>query len=267
MIPRIIHYCWFGRNPLPESAQKCIASWKKYCPGYVIKEWNERNVDIQSSDYMKEAYEEEAWGFVPDVARLQIVYDFGGIYLDTDVELLKPLDSLLENEGFVGIEKNEGCSTKYIALGLGFGAVKSNKSVGMLLSDYKKRHFRNIDGTLNRIPAPKLQAELFVKMGFNQKDFCQKIQGITVYSSEYFCPVSYKSNNLCITNHTYSIHHYSGFWLSEEEKMLSSMRKKVYSRFGCFSGAVWKLCRVGVEIKQRGVAQTIQLIKKKCTGK
>ena len=108
-IPKKIHYCWFGRNPLPESAKKCIESWKKYCPEYEIIEWNEDNFDLTENRYAREAYEQKKWAFVSDYARLKIVYEQGGIYMDVDVELIKPLDELTELDGYMGFEKEIRC--------------------------------------------------------------------------------------------------------------------------------------------------------------
>lgn len=106
-IPKKIHYCWFGRNPLTESAKKCIESWKKYCPEYEIIEWNENNFDLTENRYAREAYEQKKWAFVSDYARLKIVYEQGGIYMDVDVELIKPLDELTELDGYMGFEKRD----------------------------------------------------------------------------------------------------------------------------------------------------------------
>lgn len=122
MIPKKIHYCWFGRNPLPELAVRCIESWKKYCPDYEIIEWNEDNYDINKISYVKEAYQARKWAFVTDYVRLDVVNQYGGIYLDTDVELLKSLDPLLKYKSFFGMEEG-----KFIATGLGFGAEKGTK--------------------------------------------------------------------------------------------------------------------------------------------
>ena len=124
MIPKIIHYCWFGGNEIPENDKKCIESWKKYCPDYKIIRWDESNYDYKKNSYMREAYEAKKWGFVPDYARLDIIYNYGGIYLDTDVELLKSLDEILDCEGFFGFE-----SENLVNLGLGFGAVKGNEII------------------------------------------------------------------------------------------------------------------------------------------
>ena len=147
MIPKIIHYCWFGGNPLPPSAEKCIESWKKFCPDYEIRRWDESNYDITKNQYMQEAYQCKKWGFVPDYARLDIIYDHGGIYLDTDVEIIKTFDELLDCVAFGGVEQE----SPYVALGLGFGAEKGNDIIRQLRDKYDELHFME-DGQMNLTP-------------------------------------------------------------------------------------------------------------------
>lgn len=253
-IPRVIHYCWFGNSPISENARKCIESWKKYCPNYTIMEWNEKNVDISSVDYMREAYEEKAWGFVPDVARLQIVYRYGGIYLDTDVEIVRPLDPLLEHEAFMGLEDG-----KDVALGLGFGAEPGHPLIGSLMRDYDSRHFRNSDGTLNRIPGPGLQAPFFLEHGLEPSDKKQTICGAVIYPSEFFCPQSFKTGILTLTENTYSIHHYDGSWLTEEERQRILWRCRIYQTCGSFAPLVWLMARVKYKIEEVGLLGTVRL--------
>lgn len=262
MIPKKIHYCWFGGNPLPESAQKCIASWKKYCPDYEIIEWNEKNVDVSSVAYMKEAYEEKAWGFVPDVARLQIIFNNGGIYLDTDVEIVRPFDNLLLHEAFAGIEKtNNG---NYVALGLGFGAEKGSDFVSALLKEYETLHFKNADGTTNRVASPTLQSNIMRAMGFNGKDENQEISGAVIYSSKYFCPLSYTTGILNLDKCSYSIHHYMASWLTQDERDRLMQRHNIYKKYGSFLGsAVWNLFRFKDKVKKIGFFNTIKLLVKK----
>ena len=141
MIPKVIHYCWFGGNPMPKLAKKCIKSWKKYLPDYEIIEWNESNFDINCCNYVKEAYQEQKFAYVSDYARLKIIYDNGGIYLDIDVEIIKPLDDLLKYDSFFGFENPE-----FIATGLGFGAVKHNKIVKQMMDEYGNNHY-HIEGS------------------------------------------------------------------------------------------------------------------------
>jgi len=229
MIPKVIHYCWFGGGPLPELAEKCIASWKKYCPDYEIKRWDETNVDISSIDYMREAFEEKAWAFVSDVAKLQVIFERGGIYLDTDVEVVRPLDDLLQNSAFVGIE-----DSKRITVGLGFGAEAGHQLIGELLNDYRTRHFRREDGTLDRTPAPALQYPYFVKNGFDGKNVKQAVLGATIYPTEYFCPMSNKTGIITLTENTYSIHHFAASWFTEDEQECKQIRRQSYR-----SGEFW----------------------------
>lgn len=259
MIPKIIHYCWVGGNPLPESALKCIESWKKYCPNYEIKEWNESNIDIFNNNYMREAYEEKNWGFVPDVARLQIIYNNGGIYLDTDVEIIKSFDDLLDNEAFIGFE-----SSKHVNLGLGFGAEKNNAVIKSLLEEYENLHFRNADGTLNRTPSPVIQTKTLVKLGLQQKNMFQNILGARIYPQEYFNPITYKTGICKITKNTYSIHHYDGSWNTEEEKKLLELRYKTIEKYGVhFGEVVWKISRGIESIRKIGFKNTVVFIIKK----
>lgn len=161
MIPKIIHYCWFGENPLPELAQKCIASWEKYCPDYEIKEWNENNFDLNGCAFVKEAYEAKKWAFVSDFARLKIIYEEGGIYLDTDVEILKSFDTLLGNKCFLGEE-----TSGFVATGLGFGAEKYNPIIKELLEMYIGKHFKLEDGLFDMMPCHRKNTEPLHKYGY-----------------------------------------------------------------------------------------------------
>ena len=160
MIPRKIHYCWFGRGEKPRLAQKCIASWKKYCPDYKIIEWNEQNFDISKNRYVQQAYEAKKYAFVSDYARLAVVYEYGGIYLDTDVELVRPLDELLELPGFMGFQTNNE-----VATGLGFGARKGNPVVQALLRDYDALDFLKADGSADLTPCPERNTRVLQALG------------------------------------------------------------------------------------------------------
>ena len=222
-IPKIIHYCWFGRNPKPKLAKKCIKSWKKYCKGYEIKEWNEDNFDISKAPlYVRQAYEAKKWGFVPDYIRLWIIYNYGGIYLDTDVEIIKPLDDLLENKAFAGFET----PSNVVALGLGFAAEPGNRIIKELMDSYNDLSFINQDGTLNMIPAPTLNSEVFRKIGLKENNTNQMLEDMTIYSSEYFCPIDTFSMKLNKTKSTYTIHHFMGSWVSDEDKVKEKESRK-----------------------------------------
>lgn len=226
MIPKTIHYCWFGGNPKPKSVIKCINSWKKYCPDYEIIEWNEDNYDISSNRYMKEAYEAKKWGFVPDYARVDIIFNHGGIYLDTDVQIIKNFDPLLNDSAFFGFE-DDGDVRFHIALGLGFAAEKGNQLVKNIMDSYKDLSFSNPDGSLNLIPSPQLNTKVFVEKGFLLNNSKQKIDGIMVYPGDYFDPKNYYSGLLNITKNTYSIHHYDASWFEDDDrKKLKNQWKK-----------------------------------------
>lgn len=189
-IPKKIHYCWFGNNPKPTLVKKCIASWKKYCKDYEIIEWNEENFDIsQCPRYVQEAYQEKQWAFVTDYARLKIVYENGGIYMDTDVELRKNLNQFLKYNGYFGFE--EGI---HIATGLGFGALAKTPILYEMMEDYNNISFIREDGSYNLIPCPKINTNIFLKHGLKQNNTMQVIKGnILILPSIYLCPISYET--------------------------------------------------------------------------
>lgn len=221
-IPKIIHYCWFGGKPLPESAIKCIESWKKFCPDYEIIEWNESNYDVTKNRYMKEAYECKRWGFVPDYARLDIIYNNGGIYLDTDVEIVKSFDELLTNSAFAGVEQD----TNVVAIGLGFGAVKNCETIKKLRDYYDDLSFIK-NGEPDLTPAPRINNKVLVELGYVYSDNITKCEDLTIYPSEYFCPQNFNTGKLTVTENTFSIHHYDSSWFSDKEVYSLKLSKKL----------------------------------------
>lgn len=221
MIPKIIHYCWFGHNPKPKLALKCMKSWKKYCPDYEIIEWNEDNFDISSCPlYVRQAYEAKKWAFVTDYVRLKVVYDEGGIYLDTDVELIKSLDALLEYDAYFGFEDGTHVNT-----GLGFGAVKGAPILHEMMLDYKDIPFIMEDGKLDLTPCPQRNTEIFVRHGLVQDDVRQELdEGILILPSEVLCPLSYSTGKLKKAKNTISIHRFSATWKTKEDKAREKKR-------------------------------------------
>ncbi len=215
MIPKKIHYCWVGGAPLPESAKKCIKSWRKYCPDYEIIEWNETNYDFTSVPYMKEAFEAKKWGFVPDYARLDIIYKHGGIYLDTDVELVRSFDPLLQLHGFAGFQNDYE-----VALGLGFGAEAGNPVIKALLEEYQGLRFLDDEGCMNLTPSPELNTRALVQaFGLRTNgEYQQLVDSFTVYPVDYFCPKSFADGIVRKTKHTYSIHHFDASWYTPEQR-------------------------------------------------
>ncbi|WEV70711.1 glycosyltransferase [Lactobacillus sp. ESL0785] len=217
MIPKVINYCWFGKASLPPQVQRCINSWQKYCPDYTIIQWNESNFDVNKYSFTKEAYERQQWAFVSDVARLDIIYHYGGIYLDTDVELIKSLDSVLAAEAYFGCEDRFTVNT-----GGGFGGVKGNKFILANLNEYQRLHFINQDGTFNQVLCTDITTHLLAKSGFKFNGSKQKIGNVIIYPSSYFCPVNFWRQKLVIKPNTISIHHYAASWKDEKNKSKSS---------------------------------------------
>lgn len=229
MIPKTIHYCWVGGNPKTPLALKCIESWKRFCPDYKIIEWNESNYDFFKNRYMAEAYESKKWGFVPDYARLDIVYNHGGIYLDTDVEIIRNIDDLLNLPAFAGLQRKG-----IVALGLGFGSEKGNSIIKELRDDYDNLSFFNEDGSINLTTSPKYQSDYMIKYhGMSEQNCIQNLEDkIIIFPIEYFNPMNPSSGTISITNNTYSIHHYAASWASASNKRRTIIYKLICRVFG-----------------------------------
>ena len=213
MIPKIIHYCWFGRNPLPESAQKCIASWRKFLPDYEIKEWNEDNFDVNIIPYTQQAYEAKKYAFVSDYARFWILYHYGGVYFDTDVEVIKSMDDIIERGPFMGVEipAKKGL-VQQVNPGLGLAVEKMHQLYKDLLDKYATLSFLNTNGTLNQTTIVTYTTELMVKNGMRPNNDIQEVAGIWIYPCDYFNPFDDLTGKLKITKNTLSIHWYSKTW-------------------------------------------------------
>ena len=222
MIPKVIHYCWFGGNPLPADVKACIKSWKKFCPDYEIVEWNESNFDISCHPFVKSAYEAKAWAFVSDYARLKIVYDQGGIYFDTDVELLKNMDFLLTNSCFLGIEQHK----QFCATGLGFGAEKENSVIGAMLKEYEGLVYQNEEK--ERILCPLLNMTALKRLGYTYKDEPVLIDGMLVLPPRYMDPLAPGNSKNLMCEDTISIHHYSATW----DVPRNQMKRKLFRIIG-----------------------------------
>ncbi len=226
MIPKIIHYCWFGGNPLPDLALKCIESWKKYLPDYEIIRWDETNFDINICDYVKEAYDAKKWAFVTDYVRLFAMYNYGGIYMDTDVEVVKNLDSFLLHEAFSGFESNKDIPTGIMACKKEFPLFK------VFLDNYSDRHFVLKDGKYDLTTNVETITAICKNYNFAQNNMLQNIEGFVLYPNDYFCPKDWKTGLIERTDNTYTIHHFSGSWLNDEAKKAKKKKEKVISKFG-----------------------------------
>ena len=219
MIPKIIHYCWFGGKPKPNDVKVYIASWKRYCPDYEIREWNETNFDVKENDYCREAYEARKWAFVTDYVRLKVLYEYGGFYMDTDVEVVKSLDPLRFFEAVSGYESKTHIQTGII------GACLGNEWINMLLRDYDNRHFIRKDGSFDTTTNVTVITELTVR-NYGLDLHGQKLifgRNIIILPFDYLCAKNFKTGKVIRTEHTYTIHHFKGSWLSDEDKKANQL--------------------------------------------
>lgn len=223
MIPKKIHYCWFGRGEKPKLAQKCIASWKKYCPEYEIIEWNEDNFDVNKNAYTKMCYEQKKYAFLSDYARLLVVYEHGGLYFDTDVEIVRNPDFLLKEEAFFGFE-TEGNDNGIIASGLGFGSVAGGTALKTMIEEYDFL----LDGKSGTVGCPILNTKAMVKLGLQPGMDIQYLSHATVYPKEYFNPYESTTGRLNKTPNTVSVHWYAGSWLSPKQRIRSMISKPIH---------------------------------------
>lgn len=228
MIPKVIHYCWFGNNTKPKEIQRCIDTWKSKCQDYKIVEWNEKNFDLSISKYALEAYKAKKWAFVTDYARLYVLYKYGGIYMDTDVEVVKSLDPLLVYEAFSGYESNQYISTGTI------GAIKGNEWIKVLLDDYKDRSFVKKNGRLD------LTTNVATITRLTQEHYGLKLDGKTkrfghnmiILPFEYLCAKSFATGEITVSDDTYTIHNFDGSWLTPNEKK----RVSIYNMLSRYVG-------------------------------
>lgn len=248
MIPKKIHYCWLGRNPLPESAKKCIASWRRYFPDYEIIEWNEDNYDVNKIPYTQQAYAAKKYAFVSDYARFDILYQYGGIYFDTDVEVIKPFDDILTNGAFMGCEIDGSNSLEseriytststsgYVNPGLGIAAAPGLGIYKEILDFYETQSFLNEDGSIDQETVVTKTTKVLMEHGMQNIKGIQKVGEVTIYPKEYFNPMNSNTGKMDITENTHSIHWYSMSWMDSHTKMKSRITRVFHGLFGedCF---------------------------------
>jgi len=227
MIPKIIHYCWFGGNPLPPLAIKCINSWKKHLPEYEIIEWNESNFDLEQFQFAKEALENKKFAFVSDVCRLYVLKKQGGIYMDTDVEVLRSLDMFLDKTAFSGFENEDFVPTGIMA------SEKEGDWAIEMLNYYKERSFIKDNGDLDMTSNTFIITQLMKERGFVMNNTLQEIKDyVTFYPNDYFCPKSYKTGNIELTENSYCIHHFAKSWIPLHKKWRNIFKMKMMNIFG-----------------------------------
>lgn len=277
MIPKQIHLIWFGSDNLPEQVNLCIESWRHFMPDYEIVRWDESNFDVNQNNYCREAYEAKKWAFVSDYARFKILFDHGGIYLDTDVELLKPLNELLAKGPLMACESNRSKSGKKSAISAAAPGLIPAVNPGLILAvnpglplykeiidSYESDHFLLDDGTFNLRTVVERTSDILYAHGLVSKPCIQKIAGITIYPEEYFCPMDHMTGKIRITNKTVAFHHYSATWQSEVERELTKRRYKLLSNHPhmpvTFAGL---FAKIGYARKSGNLNPLIESIRKK----
>lgn len=249
-IPKKIHFCWMSGEEYPELIQKCINSWKEKLPDYDIKCWNTENFNVNICRYTREAFQVKKYAFVSDYIRLYALYHEGGIYLDSDIEVLKSFDDLLENKAFTGFEKNNSRVAAWL-----FGSVKGNPIFKEFLAYYAERPFILPDGSYDLTPNPFPITETCVKHGLVLDGNKQQLDFITIYPKDYFCPYNRATEELNITENTYTIHYFNGAWIDDEKKKIIAKRKQIVQKYGKLIGYVYY--GFGV-IKHEGIKQFVR---------
>lgn len=234
MIPKVIHYCWFGKGKMPSLAERCIASWRSILPDYEIKCWNEDNFDISSNRYVNEAYIARKYAFVADYVRLYALYNEGGIYMDSDVEVIKRIDKFLSLPAFTGFETTGGCITGIM------GSEAHGQWVKDLLDEYEDRVFVNPDGTYNITTNVKYTMDLMRAKGIQigKKDSESGDDSyVKIFPFYYFCPKPVTGGKYEVTGDTYTVHHFAGSWLSPKQRLVMW----TVEHFGLWPGRVVSL--------------------------
>ena len=214
MIPKVIHYCWFGGKPLPKSAKKCIASWKKFMPDYEVKEWNESNFDIDLIPYTREAYNDGKYAFVSDVARFWVLYHEGGVYFDTDVEVVHDITSLVEHGAFMGWEQADILNQHNVNPGLGMAAPTFLPFYQEMLDGFAKISYHLPDGCRNPYSMIPMINDLLLQKGLLMDGSMQKVSDVTIYPADYFCPMDSLTGKITLTENTHTIHRYTMSWMN-----------------------------------------------------
>ena len=229
MIPKTIHYCWFGGKPKPKSVQRCIGSWRKFCPDYEIKEWNEENFDVNMIPYTRDAYKAGRYAFVSDVARFQVLYQEGGVYFDTDVEVIRPIDDLVERGAFMGWEKADASGNMHVAPGLGLAAPKHFPFYKEVLDGFASLPYYLENGQWNPYTMIPLVTDLLKQKGLRVDGTFQNVNVINIYPADYLCPMDSLTGKIELTDNTHTIHHYSMSWLPKSSqwrvKVMRHIRK------------------------------------------
>lgn len=229
-IPRIIHYCWFGNHSMSELEKRCLNSWREKCPDYEIRKWDEDSFDLEASPFASEAHKNQMWAFVSDYVRLFVLYKYGGIYMDTDVEVIGSLDDYLGENAFSGFEDEDNAVTCII------GSEAGHMMIHKLLQYYEGRHFVLKDGSMDITPNTEIITSIAKDEGLILNNKKQTVSGMTFFPSDFFCPKSHRTGVTSITNNTACIHHFSGSWLTDEQRGRVEISRALERKYGKDAG-------------------------------
>lgn len=248
-IPKLIHYCWFGKNPKTKLVKICIKSWKKYLPNYKIREWNDKDIKKCNNTYVQEAYRAKKWAFITDYFRLYALYNYGGIYLDSDNEVFKSFDDFLDLKFFSGYENYNGVVSPFTAV---LGAEKGNKIIKELLDDYNNLHFINSDGSHNLYTNTARVTDYFKNKynfvpPYDATDKKYLEDKSIIFPATTFC--NYQENV------SYAVHHFSGSWLPENTKNETDKHKfslkDIFSVYNQNGHKVWNVLGIKFKFKRK----------------
>ena len=226
MIPKVIHYCWFGGKPLPKSARKCIESWKKYLPDYEIKEWNEDNFDVNMIPYTREAYKYGKYAFVSDFARFYALYHYGGLYFDTDVEVIRPMNDVVARGAFMGIEQD--ADQVVVAPGLGMGGYAGMELYKRVLDYYTALNFSDKSESKISGLVVKCTTDILCQFGFVCENKLQQVADVWIYPNDYFNPMDDYTGIIRVTENTRAIHYYAKSWIDGYSPLRNFLSKRFH---------------------------------------
>jgi hypothetical protein len=257
MIPKIIHYCWFGEMAMPDSARNYIEGWLKKCPDFEFVKWDETNFDVNQSIYTREAYEKQKWAFISDYVRIYAIYTLGGIYMDTDIELLKPLNRFLSHSAFSGFEDDTTISTGII------GGCAKAKWIELIFNYYQNRKFLQPDGQMDLTTNVQTITRITVEnYGMKLNNTYQELRdGLVVYPKDYFCPKSYKTGIVELSANSHCIHHFDSSWISKDRRRYKELSYIIIRFFGlAIGGRMLKVFYLVLLIKEEGIHKVMQRV-------